>query len=167
MTTSFVLQSPTNTDRHASVLVAAIGSVLIALYPVGASDSIVRFSVGALVRPMARVDVRTAPLAVDVSATDIARGYVEVNMPMELEVQSNSRNGYVLNVMPRTNLFSQVQVRGLDGPAELGPDGGAVVQRWQPEERRRNLSLTYRFVLQQGVQPGSYPWPLQIDVAPL
>lgn len=167
MTTSFVLQTPTTSHRHTSVLVAAIGSILIALYPVGASDSIVRFSVGALVRPMARVDVRTTPPAVDVSATDIARGYVDVNMPMEVEVQSNSRNGYVLNVMPRTNLFSQVQVRGLDGPAELGPDGGAVVQRWHPEERRRSLSLTYRFTLQEGVQPGRYPWPVQIDVMPL
>lgn len=161
------MQTPTEAHRRTSVVVAAIGSVLIALYPVGASDSIVRFSVGALVRPIARLDVHKAPPAVEVSATDIARGYVDVQMPMELEVQSNSRHGYVLNVMPRTNLFSQVQVRGLDGPAELGPEGGAVVQRWNPEERRRNLSLTYRFVLQDGVQPGSYPWPVHLDVAPL
>jgi len=161
------MDSPTEAHRRTSVLVAAIGSVLIALYPVGASDSIVRFSVGALVRPVARLDVRTAPPAVDVSASDVARGYVDVNMPMELEIQSNSRAGYVLNVMPRTNLFAQVQVRGLDGLAELGPDGGAVVQRWNPDERSRNLSLTYRFVLQEGVQPGRYPWPVQLDVAPL
>lgn len=161
------MQTPTDAHRRTSVMVAAIGSVLIALYPVGASDSIVRFSVGALVRPIARLDVRSAPQVIEVSERDIQRGYVDVQQPVELEVQSNSRNGYVLNVLPRTNLFSQMQVRGLDSPAELGPDGGAVVQRWNTEERRRLLSLTYRFVLQQGVQPGSYPWPVQHDVAPL
>ena len=144
-----------------------MASVLIALYPVGAGEGIVRFSVGAFVRPSATLDVRNVPPAVEVLASDVERGYVDVAKPTQLDVQSNSRDGYVLNVLPRTNLFSQVQVRGLDSRVELGADGGAVVQRWNQNERRRALSLTYRFVLAQGVQPGSYPWPVQLDIAPL
>jgi len=144
-----------------------VGSVLIALYPVGAGEGVVRFSVGAFVRPVATLDVRTAPPVIEVSSDDIQRGYVDTPNPTRLDVQSNSSNGYVLNVLPRTNLFSQVQVRGLDSRVELGADGGAVVQRWNQNERRKSLSLTYRFVLQQGVQPGNYPWPVQLDIAPL
>jgi hypothetical protein len=167
MTTSFSLYPPTPTHRRAAVAVAAMGSVLIALYPVGAGEDVVRFTVGAFVRPVASLDVRVVPPAVDVSQSDVERGYVDVAKPTQLDVQSNSRDGYVLNVMPRTNLFSQVQVRGLDSRVELGADGGSVVQRWSQNERRRVVSLTYRFVLAQGVQPGSYPWPVQLDIAPL
>lgn len=144
-----------------------MASVLITLYPVGAGEGIVRFTVGAFVRPVASLDVRTVPPAVDVSQGDVERGYVDVARPTQLDVHSNSSNGYVLNVLPRTNLFSQVQVRGLDSRVDLGADGGSVVQRWNPNERRRALSLTYRFVLAEGVQPGSYPWPVQLDIAPL
>ncbi len=140
---------------------------MIALYPVGAGEGIARFTVGAFVQPIARLDVRTALPAIDVSANDIQRGYVDVNNPTQLDVQSNSRDGYVLNVLPVTNLFSQMQVRGLDSRIELGADGGAVVQRWSQNERRRMLSLTYRFVLAQGVQPGSYPFPVQFNITPL
>ncbi len=167
MITSFTLHPPTLSHRRAAVAVAAMGSILIALYPVGAGEGIVRFSVGAFVQPVATLDVRAAPPAIEVSASDIERGYVEVAKPTQLDVQSNSRDGYVLNVLPRTNLFSQVEVRGLDSRVDLGPDGGAVVQRWNQNEHRRRLSLTYRFVLTHGVQPGSYPWPLQLNIAPL
>lgn len=167
MTTSFTLYPPTPTHRRAAAVVAVVGSILITLYPVGAGEGIVRFSVGAFVRPVAKLDVRTAPPSIDVSTIDIERGYVDVARPTQLDVQSNSINGYVLNVLPRTNLFAQVQVRGLDSRVELGSDGGTVVQRWNQNERHKSLSLTYRFVLQQGVQPGSYPWPVQLDVAPL
>jgi hypothetical protein len=144
-----------------------MASVLIALYPVGAGEGIVRFSVGAFVRPVATLDVRAVPPDVEVLASDIERGYVDVAKPTQLDVHSNSNNGYVLNVLPRTNLFSQVLVRGLDSRVELGAEGGAVVQRWNQNERRRTVSLTYRFVLAQGVQPGSYPWPVQLGIAPL
>jgi len=167
MTTSFTLHPSSEPQRRVAVAIAALGSVLIALYPVGAGDSIARFSVGAFVRPVAKLDVRAMPPAIDVSSNDVARGYVEVASATQLDVQSNSRQGYVLNVSPRTNMFSQVQVRGLDSRVELGADGGAIVQRWSQDERRTSLSLTYRFVLQQGVQPGNYPWPIQFDIAPL
>jgi hypothetical protein len=167
MTISFALSPPTPTHRRHAVFVAALGSILIALYPVGAGEGIVRFTVGAFVRPVATLNVRTTPPAIDVSPSDVARGYVDVANPTQIDVQSNSNNGYVLNVLPRTNLFSQVQLRGLDSRVELGADGGSVVQRWNQNERRKSLSLTYRFVLQQDVQPGSYPWPLQFGVMPL
>ena len=167
MTTSFTLLRPTTSHRRAAVAVAAVGSVLIALYPSGAGEGIARFSVGAFVQPVATLKVRAAPPDIEVSAGDVARGYVDVTRPTQLDVQSNSGSGYVLNVFPRTNLFSQVQVRGLDSRVELGAEGGAVVQRWSDSEHRRSLSLTYRFVLQDGVQPGSYPWPLQLGIAPL
>jgi hypothetical protein len=167
MTTSFSLSTPTQSHRRTAVAVAAVGSVLIALYPVGAGEGIARFSVGAFVQPVATLKVHTAPPAIDVSQTDVEHGYVDVASATQLDVQSNSSSGYVLNVLPRTNLFSQIQVRGLDSRVELGPDGGAVVQRWNPNERHRSLSLTYRFVLQDGVQPGLYPWPVQLAVAPL
>jgi len=144
-----------------------VGSVLIALYPVGAGEGVSRFSVGAFVLPVAKLEVRTAPPAIDVSSSDVERGYVDVANPTQLDVQTNSAAGYVLNVLPRTNLFSRVQVRGLDSRVELGADGGAVVQRWNRNEHRKSLSLTYRFVLRQGVQPGNYPWPVQLNVTPL
>jgi hypothetical protein len=167
MITSFSMLAPSRAQHRTALTIVALGAVVLTLYPVGAGDGIARFSVGALVQAQASMSLRTNPNVVAVSPQDVAQGYVDVPVATQVDVSSNSRDGYVLNVLPVSNLFTKVQVRGLDSHVELGPDGGAVVQRWSPSERRRSLSLTYRFQLAQGVQPGNYPWPLQLNVTPL
>lgn len=101
-----------------------------------------------------------------VTATDVARGYVDVVAGSRFSVATTSRDGYVVDLVPRSALFSAVDVMLADVQARLGPDGGTLVARGRPR-RDANAALSYRFRLAAGVGPGTYPFPLDLVVRPL
>jgi hypothetical protein len=123
------------------------------------------FNVNVTVQPVARVQ-QTAPGSLIISPLDIERGYVEVAQPVGLRITSNSMEGYALDVLPVSNLFSRVVVRGLGNDVALGVDGGRIVQRWQ-HAQTVSVNLKFQFALQPGAQPGEYAFPLQMVVRPL
>ena len=101
-----------------------------------------------------------------VTTEDLNRGYIDVPMPLQLTVYSNSRSGYVLDVLPASTLFSAVAVQGLGSDVLLAADGGTVTQRWG-HPQTVSLALKFSFVLAGGVQPGRYPWPVRLAARPL
>jgi hypothetical protein len=103
---------------------------------------------------------------VSVTAADVARGYVEIAAASRFSVVTNSRSGYRLVFHPVGNLFESVQVGGLGNVVQLGPDGGAIVQRG-PLPRNLEHELSFRFSLNPQTLPGNYPWPLQLSVRAL
>ena len=52
-----------------------------------------------------------------------------------------------------------------DTSAQISHDGGAIAQRRHGKEML--TQMTYRFMLADGVGPGTYPWPLALDVRPI
>lgn len=119
------------------------------------------------VRVMARtlIDAESSPRQLQVSAADVARGYVEVLGATQLVVTSTNRRGYLLSVWPQVQLFSTVVVSNGETRAELGADGGEIFERrWG---QMLNLPLDFRFTLAPGVKPGIYPWPVRFQVSPL
>jgi hypothetical protein len=122
--------------------------------------------VSAQVRPIARLESQSAPAMLDVSALDLQRGWLDVSAPVSLRISTNSRAGYVLDLLPVAPLFNSVAVAGLDSDVTLGADGGELVQRWQ-QARPVELALRFRFTLASGLAPGSYPWPILFRVRPL
>ncbi len=106
------------------------------------------------------------PSALTVTAADIARGYVEVATAAELRVTSNNPSGYIVDFFSRLPIFTAVTVSSKDGSADLGPDGGAIMER-APAGRDMPLQLSFRFRLSAQIQPGTYPWPLALNVRPL
>jgi hypothetical protein len=101
-----------------------------------------------------------------IDADDIARGYVDVVAGSRFSVATTSRDGYVVDLVPRLALFSAVEVVLAGTRAVLGPDGGALVARGRPR-RDANAEVTYRFRLADGIAPGVYPFPLDLAVRPL
>jgi hypothetical protein len=59
-----------------------------------------------------------------------------------------------------------VALQGLDSEVLLEAPGGTVVQRWR-SAKSRAMELRVRFRLAPTVQPGTYPWPLQLAARPL
>jgi hypothetical protein len=84
----------------------------------------------------------------------------------QLRVTSNNPAGYVIDFFTRLPIFRSVQVSNGSGSADLGPDGGTIIERGQIG-RNLPLALTYRFMLASSVQPGTYAWPLALSVRPL
>jgi len=132
----------------------------------GESAARTNFSVGAFVLARAGIAASDVPALLDISADDVARGFVELERGARLTVLNTSSVGYALEVVPLSPLFSGIEVRGTGADVSLDANGGSIVQRG-----RRGpaipLALGFRFVLAPGIAPGSYPWPLAFSVRPL
>jgi hypothetical protein len=124
------------------------------------------FTVTATVRAIAQIDLQSAPAALEITALDVQRGYIDVPQPTQLLVRSNSPHGYALDVLTVAPILSAMQIQGLESELSLSGDGGSVVQRWQ-RPQSVNLSLKFRFSLAPGIAPGLYPWPVRMAVRPL
>jgi len=124
-----------------------------------------QIAVTAFVPAQINAQVVTQPAALTVTDADVARGYVDVATAAELRVTSNDPTGYIVDFFSRLPIFTAVTVSSKDGSADLGPDGGAILER-APAGRDMPLHLSFRFLLSAQVQPGTYPWPLALNVRP-
>lgn len=122
-------------------------------------------SVSATVTPVARIEL-APPAPLSISAADVQRGYVDTPRPLRLRVFSNSRAGFMLDIVTQSPWFTAVAIDGLDGSVTLGAEGGTIVQR-SPGATSKTLSLHMRFKLADGLAPGLYAWPLQLQARPL
>jgi hypothetical protein len=123
-------------------------------------------TVAITVPEVARLEVNSKAFALQVSAQDLERGYVDVLEPTNLTVFSNARTGFALDVLPLSPLVQSIEVRGMGKAVELGAEGGSIVQRWERPQLTR-LFLTFRLGLNKSIGPGIYPWPLHLAVQPL
>jgi hypothetical protein len=80
-------------------------------------------------------------------------------------VSSDSRVGYRISIFGRLPIFKSQGVDMPDTSAQISRDGGSIAQR--PHGKEMLTQMTYRFTLADGVGPGTYPWPLQLDVRPI
>lgn len=126
-------------------------------------------TVTATVLKHASMQVVAQPDAVVVTSEDIARGFVDVPGTAQFVVQSNTRDGYLLNFVSQGDFFRQTVVLGLiANQVQLGAGGGVVAQAPAGSGMTRMaLDLGFRFVLSQSARQGVYSWPLRLSVAPL
>jgi len=103
---------------------------------------------------------------ITITDADIARGYVEIPAASQLRVTSNNPAGYIVDFFSRLPIFTSVRISSAGGSADLGPDGGTIIERGR-QGRDMSLDLSYRFNLAAQVQPGTYAWPLALNVRPL
>lgn len=149
---------------HAAVacFIACFGSVA----PATAAVVSARISVSAAVLPRTAILSASMPASLDISASDVARGFVEVSGSSQILVTNNSPEGFELEVLTGASVFSSVAVQGLGAEATVDANGGEI---FLPSRRGAAipLVLSYRFQLTPGTLPGRYPWPLQFNVHPI
>ena len=132
----------------------------------GESAAHASFSVGAVVLARAGIAAAEIPGTLDISANDVARGFVDLEHGARLTVLNTSSVGYALEVVPLRPLFAGIEVRGTGADVSLDANGGSIVQRGR-RGASIPLALGFRFVLAPGIAPGTYPWPLAFSVRPL
>ena len=139
-----------------------VGSVA----PATAAAVSARILVSAAVLPRTAILSATMPASLDVSASDVARGFVEVRGSSRILVTNNSPEGFELEVFTGASIFSSVAVYGLGGDDTVDAYGGEI---FLPSRRGASIpfALSYRFQLAPGTVPGHYPWPLQFGVRPI
>jgi len=135
-----------------------------------ARETQARLAVTATVSPIVRIEAESAPRALEVSATDIAKGYVDVIEPLRVRVHSNGP-GYALDLVTVEPLISAMIIRGPGGEQRLGGEGGTWVERFAPAAMPRSGTaetvMHFRLILAPNLAAGRYPWPLRILVRPL
>jgi hypothetical protein len=144
---------------------AVLGMALAAPAAAGPGDATLMVRATVLRHTSIRI---APPRTLTVSAADVARGYVELAAPVEVEVQSNVREGYTLVFERRGEQVQQVHVQGLQSALLVG-DAAAMASRpaagrglW-----RELLQLRFRFDLVPHARPGQVPWPLNISMMSL
>lgn len=97
------------------------------------------------------------------TAADIERGYVDVAAASSFSVATNTALAFLVDFRPRGDVFVSVRVTGLQNLVELGTHGGTALHD-AARGRTSFYQLGYRFTLRPDLQPGSYPWPLEMSV---
>ena len=162
-TTGSTEDSETTGSRHTGLVVSGLVLVLSVVHADTTSTAI---TVGATVQPVASYRTLSEQTQLQITREDVARGFVELPRATQLEIRSNSRAGYVLNVQPLSALIIRVEVLGFGSDIALDADGGSIVQHWT-KPSAATVTVGYRFHLSAEATPGTYPWPLRLVVAPL
>jgi len=139
-------------------------AISVASSAAGSAHSVMRVS--GQVLPVARLQIAPGAAPLQITAADVAAGYVDAPRPLELRIDSNSREGFALEVSGQSPWCAAVALQGFDSPVMLEGTEGTIIQRWGAG-RTRSLALHARFTLAAGVQPGFYPWPLRLSARPL
>jgi hypothetical protein len=108
--------------------------------------------------------VRIAPPAsITISEADIRAGYLELAAPVDVAVQSNVQQGYILLFELDGTQMRGVRVSGAQQALLVGRIGVIVARPatgtglW-----RDRLQLRLRFDLAEGATAGEHAWPLRI-----
>lgn len=133
----------------------------------GAMSGTANVAVTATVLKRANLNVLAQPATVEITAADIARGYVDVPAATRVEIKSNSPQGYMLMFEGNSDFVRQTQVRGMGNAVQFGASGGGIFQRWSGHGvDKAVVELGFRFILAEGVSPGTHAWPMQLSVMP-
>jgi hypothetical protein len=143
---------------------AVLGLPLIAI----ADSSAPKLLVSASIQKHASLQVLAQPASVQVTAADVARGYVDVSSPAQVAIQSNAPSGYVLSFETQGEFLSQTLVKGLDTVVQLSASGGGVTQRATGHGMSKKvIALEFRFLLSETARQGLYAWPVRLSVTPI
>ncbi len=123
-------------------------------------------SVTASVRPIANMRVIRQAHEIIITNSDIGRGYVDSDAATIIEVKNNSPQGYMLMFESAGATFREVHVRGSGIDAVLTNGTGIITQPYAGKGAVK-IELSYRFILSDGIMPGTYAWPLTVSVNPL
>ncbi|MDE2606907.1 MAG: hypothetical protein KGL68_13390 [Burkholderiales bacterium] len=107
------------------------------------------------------------PASITVTAADVARGYLDLPVPVRVVVRGNMAEGYCLLFERSGNEVGEVQVLGLGRPLVVGADE-AMSERPAPGRGfwREQLSLQFRIALAPQAVPGEHAWPVRISLMP-
>lgn len=121
--------------------------------------------VSATVAKRATLKVLAQPAWFVVTQADLERGYVDIQSPVQVAVQSNSPAGYLLMVESTGHLVSGTSIRGLDADVQLA--GSGVIPCPAAGTGGVSHSLSFRFRLSGSAEPGRHAWPVHISAVPM
>lgn len=126
-----------------------------------------RIEVQATVMRHASIGAVRAPREVTVTAQDVARGYVELAQPVEVEIRTNNPGGVMLGFNLNSPLVSGARFDGQDLQLSVAAGAAVVlVPKVGVGLRSQTLRMRTRLMLAPGAKPGVIAWPVALFIAP-
>lgn len=124
-----------------------------------------KMTVSAMVVASVRLTVQSQPSGIEITAGDIERGYVELDRPIMLRVQTNSRRGYLLQVSNMDESFSEIEI-------SFGNTAMRVASHETWVERPyvkggESIAMHARLRLSPMAQPGRRTLPIDLSASAL
>ncbi|MEC4676102.1 MAG: hypothetical protein VST72_04145 [Nitrospirota bacterium] len=101
-----------------------------------------------------------------VTNMDVLRGHVDSPSASHLRVTNRGDTGYMLVFDGLGGPFREVMLNGMGRDVHISSNRGWVVQPYAGRGVYA-FELSYRFILSENAQPGTYAWPLTISVSPI
>jgi len=100
----------------------------------------------------------------NVTEEDIRRGFIEIPSATVLQIKTNDKKGYVLLFEGGSELFKEVTVIDKGRTIVLSSSGGFIHQT-NSGGNVEVKDLSYKLLLNENIQPGSYSWPLRVKAS--
>src|SRR5437867_2974506 len=140
-------------------------NLAVAAVPATAASRAADMQVSVVVVARTILTVDQQPATVQVTAGDVARGYLDLPQAIAFRIRSNAANGYALQFEKITAPFIRAEVTWNSIVMVVSSDSTSVRRQYQPGTT--DGVLTVRLVLAATTVPGSYPWPIQLTAASL
>ncbi len=121
-----------------------------------------RVEVYARVMPMVSAQIISQPSVLSITSQDVERGYVEISGATVLRVRTNTP--YIIYFDTQGRLFEEIEVSTGTVTASIVSSQGIVYEPYPGSVHTYTKVISYRFHLKDGVEPGVYPWPVQVGV---
>jgi hypothetical protein len=144
----------------AALSIASVTAVSMPEATAGSTSAMVQVS--AVVRARANLNILKQPHELIVTDADVRRGFVQAQAASVIELKNNSRAGCLLSFAGNGLPFQETSVNVMGREIVLGPEGGFVTL---PVMGKAMVTLSYRFVLAEGTQPGTYQWPFALSAS--
>jgi hypothetical protein len=135
-------------------------AVIVAIGPASAASTSAQLSVSVQVVARTILTVDRQPGSIDITPSDVARGYVDLPQAMVFHVRSNASNGYSVQFDPMSYPFSRADINWGNTSATVGTDGTWLTRPYQQGPTPGSLNV--RLTLSADASPGSYAWPVRI-----
>jgi hypothetical protein len=102
--------------------------------------------------------------AINVTESDLKKGFIEIPSATILQIKTNARNGYALFFEGSNELFKEIMVMDRGRTVTLSSQGGFVHQPYSGSNIEVK-DLSYKLQLKENIQPGSYPFPFRVKAS--
>ena len=138
--------------------------LLLIAMPMMAGSQSVQMSVSVTVLARAIVTVDSAP-AVEITAADLQRGYIDLAEPVVLRGRTNSRRGYVLQVEKTSEAFNRVELTLPNATMSVSSHESWIQRPYVPGGEV--VPVTVRLFLSPAASTGTLALPLSFSASAL
>lgn len=152
--------------RRLSIALATAALAALPLFADGgrhSSTASMNVSATVLARTMLSIDQQ--PSSIEVTAADVARGYVELPGAVRFSLRTNARGGTQLDVAGLDQAFTEMKLRWDDRELVVGRGVAGLLEPYRAPVVEHVADV--RLALAAGTEPGTYPFSVQMNATPL